>query len=106
MKYNNTNYLQLTRKLFDSKYSTLSINAKWLFVVLNELEHKYTGTKEDFFTRSDTQLAKDTNLSLSTLKRAKAELKQTDLIQTWKCHFVNTSGKKSKLYYTAYRILK
>lgn len=50
MKYNNTNYLQLTRKLFDSKYSTLSINAKWLFV--------------------------------------------------------NTSGKKSKLYYTAYRILK
>ena len=106
MKYNNNNFLQLTRKLFNPEYSNLSINAKWLFVVLNELEHKYTGKKEDFFTRSDTQLSEDTGLSLSTLKRAKAELKQTDLIQTWKCHFVNTNGKKSKLYYTAYRILK
>ena len=57
MKYNNTNFLQLTRKLFQEQYKDLSINAKWLFVVLNELEHRYTGEKEDFFTRSDTQLS-------------------------------------------------
>ncbi len=107
MKYNNTNFLQLTRKLFQEQYKDLSINAKWLFVVLNELEHRYTGEKEDFFTRSDTQLSKDTGLSLSTLKRAKAELKKTDLIRTWKCHFVNPKTKiKSKVYYTAYRVLK
>lgn len=107
MKYNNNNFLQLSRKLFTEDYINLSINAKWLFVVLNELEHRYTGKKEDFFTRSDSQLSVDTGLSLSTLKRAKSELKKTDLIQTWKCHFINNdTGKMSKVYYTAYRILK
>ena len=106
MKTGNKFYIQLTRELFTNTYHNLSTNAKWLFVVLNELEHKFTGNKEDFFTRSDTQLAEDTGFSLATLKRAKAELKKTDLIQTWKCHFINEDGKKSKLYYTAYRILK
>ena len=107
MKYNNKNFIQLSRKLFTDEYSNLSINAKWLFVVLNELEHRFTGKKENFFTRSDAQLAEDTGFSITTLKRAKSELKKTDLIQTWKCHFINTdTGKKSKLYYTAYRILK
>ena len=106
MKYNNTFYLQLTRKIFTDEYKNLSIRAKWLFVVLNELEQRYTGKKEDFFTRSNEQLCGDTGFSLSTLKRAKAELKQTDLVQMWPCHFIYSNGKKSTMAYTAYRILK
>ena len=38
MKHGNSNYLQLSRSIFTEKYKTLSNNAKWLFVVLNELE--------------------------------------------------------------------
>jgi hypothetical protein len=107
MKHNNKFFLELTRHLFTDQYKHLSQNAKWLFVVLNELEQRYTGEKEDFFTRSDMQLAEDSGMSLSTLKRAKAELVKTDLVQTWKCHFVyKDSGKKSEQYYTAYRILQ
>lgn len=106
MKHGNTFYLQLTRELFTDDYKDLSINAKWLFVVLNELEQRFTGKKEDFFTRSNQQLCKDTGMSLATLKRAKAELIKTDLIETWKCHFLYENNKKSTLYYTAYKILK
>lgn len=107
MKHGNTFYLELSRHLFAEEYSNLSQNAKWLFVVLNELEQRFTGKEEDFFTRSDFQLAEDSGMSLRTLKRAKTELKSTDLIQIWKCHFVyKDTGKKSEQYYTAYRILK
>ena len=106
MKHGNKFYLELSRELFTEEYKHLSINAKWLFVVLNELEQKFTGKKEDFFTRSNEQLTEDTSMSLATLKRAKKELVKTDLIDTWKCHFVKRDGKKSENYYTAYRILK
>jgi hypothetical protein len=108
MKHGNTFYLELSRHIFTDQYSHLSQNAKWLFVVLNELEQKFCGDSEvNFFTRSDTQLAEDVGVSLRTLKRAKSELKTTDLIKTWKCHFEYTdTGKKSEQYYTAYRILK
>lgn len=107
MKHGNKFYLQLTRELFTDKYQNLSINAKWLFVVLNELEQRFTGQTESFFTRSNSQLCEDTGMSLSTLKRAKAELQKTDLIYTWRCHFINReTQKKSTKYYTAYQILK
>ena len=75
MKHNNIYYLQLTRRLFDEPYKDLSINAKWLFVVLNELEQRYTGDKtENYFYQSNEDLADLCGFSLSTLKRAKAEL--------------------------------
>jgi hypothetical protein len=107
LKNGNTFYIELTRHIFTDKHKDLSINAKWLFVVLNELEHKYAGENKDFFTRTDLQVAEDTGMNISTLKRAKAELIKTDLIQTWKCHWLyKDTGKKSEQYYTAYRILK
>lgn len=31
MKYNNSNFLQLTRELFTSNYNELSINAKLIY---------------------------------------------------------------------------
>lgn len=106
MKRKQGNYLQLSRKLFnDEKYSQLSLTARWLYVVLNELEHKYTGSKEDFFWRSNEDLAQDCGVSLPTLKRAKKELLETDLIQVWQMHWMDKkTGKKSEKKVTAYRI--
>ncbi len=45
MKHGNKYYLQLSRKIFTEEYSHLSNNAKWLFVVLNELEQEFCGDK-------------------------------------------------------------
>ena len=106
MKHGNSFYMELSRELFREPYSRLSINAKWLFVVLNELEQRFTGENEDFFYRSNKELAKDTGMSLSTLKRAKAELLSTDLVQSWQAHFIDKNKKKSEKHFTAYRILK
>lgn len=106
MKYGNSNYMQLSRKIInDPKYETLSINAKWLFVVLNDLEQRFCGGdgQKDFFLRSNEQLAGDSGMSLATLKRAKAELENTDLIKTgvgwWK-----KDGCKEK-HVTSYRVM-
>lgn len=107
MKHNNTNYLQLSRKIFTGEYSHLSNNAKWLFVVLNELEQRYTGDKtEDYFYRSNEDLASDCNFGLTTLKKAKSELLRSDLVQSWQGHFVDDEGKKSEKHVTYYRIKK
>lgn len=109
-KYNNRFFMQLSRYIFTDEYKDLSQGAKWLYVVLNELEQRYTsGTVdgEDFFYRSDADLAADAGFSESTLKRYKAELKQTDLVQVWRTRWVDkTTGKKSEKWVTAYRILK
>lgn len=106
MKYKDGNYLHLSRKLFnDDKFANLSINAKWLYVVLNELEHRFTGKKEDYFFRSNEDLAKDAGMSLPTLKRAKKELKDNNIVQFMKIHFVDPeTKKKSYKHVTGYRI--
>jgi hypothetical protein len=107
MKHGNEFFLELSRHIFTDQYSHLSLNAKWLFVVLNELEQKFTGKDEDFFFRSNEDLSNDSGMSLPTLKRAKAELLKTDLIQHWYMHFQNTeTGKLSEKKVSAYRILK
>lgn len=105
MKYGNDFYLQLSRHLFADKYKTLSINAKWLYVVLNELEQRYTGSDKDWFFRTDAELAEDAGMSEKTLKRAKAELKETGLVKISLAHWVDKeTGKKSKKKVTAYTI--
>lgn len=105
MKHGNVFFMELSRCLFTDDYKHLSQNAKWLFVVLNELEQRFTGSKEDFFFRSNDDLAKDAGMILPTLKRAKAELKETDLVHIWNTHFRNKeTGKLSEKKVTAYRI--
>lgn len=111
MKHGNTNFLQLSRVIFNEPpYCDLSQNAKWLYIVLNELEHRYTGKKENFFYRSNEDLANDTGLSESVLKRAKAELLKTDLVHFWRGHFIYNRGtpdeKKSEKRISCYRINK
>jgi len=107
VKNGNEFFMELSRCLFTEPYCNLSQNAKWLFVVLNELEQRYTGDNTDFFFRSNDDLANDANMSLSALKRTKIELVKTDLIEVWRMHFINKeTGKKSEKNVTAYRILK
>jgi len=111
LKTGNNYFLQLTRHLVnDEKYIKLSINAKWLFVVLNELEQRYTGKNKNFFFRSNEDLAVDMGVSVRTLIRAKNELIKTDLIHSWQAHFITNEGtpyeKRSEERITCYRILK
>ena len=97
MKYGNDFYLQLSRHLFADKYKKMSINAKWLYVVLNELEQRYTGKDANWFFRTDADLAVDAGMSEKTLKRAKAELKESGLVEISIMHWVDKeTGKKSK----------
>lgn len=106
MKHGNTFYLELSRDIFTDEYRNLSNGAKWLFVVLNELEQRYTGKDSDFFYRTDEDLASDAGVSLATLKRHKAELRNSNLVEIWNAHFVYSDGKKSEMKVTCYRILK
>lgn len=85
----------------------ISDNAKLLFFWLNELEQRYTSGTKDYFFRTDTDLAMDMGWCLKTLKKAKAELKNTYLIRCPKVHFIDPkTGKKSKKWVTGYQILK
>ena len=103
MKYKDRNYLQLCRDIFkDELFLKLSASAKWLYVVLVENEHRFTGKKEDFFFRSNQDLAKDSGMSIATVKRAKKELQ--GYINTWQLHFVDAeTKKKSHKHITGYR---
>ena len=106
MKHGNTFYIELSREIFTPKYSDLSQNAKWLFVVLNELEQRFTGSKKDFFFRTNEDLTKDTGMSMVPLKKAKADLMKTKLIEVKKCHFrCEETGKLSEKRVTTYKIL-
>lgn len=93
------------------KYYNLSVHAKWLYITLKELEHKYTGTynnedycrengflndKNVFYVDMD-RLAAFSNLSLSTVRRSKKELEEVGLIKTVS---PKITGKKV----TAYRL--
>lgn len=104
MKHNNVFYMQVSREIWKHD---ISDKAKLLFFWLNELEQRYTGEKTDYFFRSDADLSNDLGWSLKILKIAKAELKETNLIEVTKVHWVDKeTGKKSEKRITGYRILK
>ena len=106
-KHNNANFLQLNREIFNGRYKDLDYQAKWFYAVLSELEHRFTGAKEDFFFRSNQELVNDTGLSESTIKRRKKKLVDAGLIQTWQMHWQDPqTKKKSEKHITAYRILR
>ncbi len=105
MKHGNTFYLELPRKIFTDEYNYLSNGAKWLYVVLNELEQRFTGKEQNFFYRTDAKLAEDASISLATLKRYKAELRHSGLVEMWNGHFVYENGQKSEMKFSCYRIL-
>jgi hypothetical protein len=73
---------------------------------MNELEQRYTGKNENYFFRSDEDLANDCGLSLATVKRYKKHLIKLGYIKHWNTHFINKeTGKQSEKKVSAYRIL-
>lgn len=108
MKYGNSFYMELSRAIFDDDHKELSRNARWLFVCLNEMEQRRCfGTDKDWFLCTNEELCEITGFSINTLKAAKAELKQTDLVEIsrggWKFRSTGKSGIKQP---TVYRILR
>lgn len=105
-KYKSGNFTQINRKLFKSD---LSWRAKWLYVVLSELEHQFTDDKgkDDFFYRDQKGLAKDTGMSVKTNIKSRRELEESGWIKSWRMHWVDPeTGKKSEKHVTAFRFLK
>jgi len=106
-KYGNTNFVQLSRGIFNGRGEGISYHGKWLYTVLTELEHRFSGNKTTFFYRSNEDLAIDSGMSVSTVKRRKTELVKKGLIQTWQTHWQNSETEKlSEKHVTAYRILR
>ena len=107
MKHGNVYYLELSRTLFNQHtFKELPMYSRWIFVVMNELEQRYTGKNENYFFRSDEDLANDCGLSLATIKRYKKHLIKLKYIQHWNTHFYNKeTGKQSEKKVSAYRIL-
>lgn len=104
-KYGNSYYLELTRKLWESPYKELSINAKWLYCTLKELEQRYCGRNgRNFFIRSNEELCIDSGLGITTLKKAKTELAKSKLIIIGKAHWKQENGKLSEKHITSYTI--
>jgi hypothetical protein len=107
MKYQDGYFIQLPRDIFSNmQFLSLSDSAKWLYIILKELEHRYTGSsKEDFFFRSNQDLAEDCGWSLRKTIRVKKELEESGLIQTWQMHWIDKeTNKKSEKHVTAYRL--
>lgn len=105
-KYQRGHFLELPRSLFmDERFLNLSDAGKWLYLVLKEDEHKFTGKGEDFFFRSNEDLAKDCGWKRTKLTRAKDEIIKSGLIETWQMHWIDRhTKKKSEKHVTAYRI--
>lgn len=110
-KYNNKHFLQLPRAIFTDKYKDLSNGAKWLYVVLNELEQQFTSGKQNgknYFYRADRDLADDAGMSEKTLRKYKKELKEkaSDLliIEVGKFLVDEKTGKQSEKSITWYQI--
>lgn len=95
--------MMLDRTIAQKEYAGLPGLTKWLYVILTELEHRYTSEVADYFTRTDEQLAEDCGFSVSTVKRGKRELERLGFVETWQEHF-EVDGKRSEKHITAYRL--
>lgn len=106
MKYKDANFLQLSRGIFkDDRFKSLPTNSKWLYVCLNELEHRYTGESEDYFFHTDKDIAEFSGVSVSTVKRSKAQLVSAGMMKTWQMHWIDKeTRRKSEKHVTAYRL--
>ena len=108
MKTRNRFYMELSREIFTEEYKNLSRNAKWLFICLNELEQRFCPSEgRDWFLATNDQLCQITGFSEKTLKIAKAELRETDLVEMTRGKWIYVAtGKSSISQPTRYRILK
>lgn len=103
-KYKDGNFVQINRDIFKAEYHHNSI---LIYVVLSELEHRFTGKKENFFFRSLTDLAKDCRMNRTTVIKYRKPLIDDKWLQTWQMHWINPeTQKKSEKKITAYRVLR
>jgi len=104
-KYKTDPFTQVSRSIFleDCK---LSYKAKWFYIVLCELEHRYTGRKTLWFFRTQDNLKKDTGMSIKLIRRCKNELVDCGILKTGKMHWVDKdTGKKSEKHVTTFTLL-
>lgn len=105
-KYGNSFYFEITRYLWKEPYKNMSINAKWLYATLKEVEHRFTNKEQNWFFVTDSELSELSGLSLSSVKRAKVKLKEIGLIKCGYMHWVdNKTGKKSEKKITSYTMI-
>ena len=107
MKSKHKDYCQIYNEAIDILASeNISASARWLYIVLSKLEHRFTGKSVDFFFRSNKDLQNDSGLSGKTVIKAIRELKKIQLIETWQMHWKDkNTGKLSQKHITAFRIL-
>ena len=98
-------FIPFPRQLFKED-TGLSWKSKWLYTVLCELEHRFTGKKKvDFFFRTQSDLSKDTGMTVNTNRKCRRELESKGWIQTWKMHWLDPeTGKKSEKHTIAFRL--
>jgi hypothetical protein len=116
MKHKRINFFQVSNRPFRSKrgpgeINSLSLIAKWLWITLTQLEHRFTNEgpkkKTDWFFRSEKELAADSGLSVRAITNAKRELKEKGWIKTWPMHWVDPeTKKKSTQHITGFTLLK
>lgn len=105
-KYKTDPFIQLNRFIFHQDCN-LSFRAKWLYTVLSELEHRYTGDKIDYFFRTQEDLSKDTGMSVKSNIKFRTELVENEWLYIWAMHWIDKeTGKQSEKHVTAYRLLK
>ncbi len=104
MKYKRTHFLQLSRSIFkDERFQGLTTDSKWLYVCLNELEHRYTGRNETHsFYHSDVDVSEMSGIALRTFQRCKDELKKRGFIRTWQSKIVDKKGNDTGKTITCY----
>lgn len=69
--YDNVAWFKCSKEII--KDENLSQSAKWLYVVLSNLNNYY-GKDKGYFSRTNEKLMDDSGLSAGTLKKAKKEL--------------------------------
>lgn len=140
-KYENTHYYQAPRifwprsvvKFYDKikhiniyspkyaddkylKFHALSVNAKWLYQTLKEMEHRYTGIKNNTYTVIFEGVANTKNwfyagtdkitymagMSKSSVRRARKELVNAGLIKMCIVSFLRDGKKTNRHTYGYY----
>ena len=109
MKYKGSNFCQIHNKAIEKLNQTspkVPYSARWLYIHLNLLEHRFSGTKEDFFFRSIKDLQKDTGMGTKQIINDIKLLNELKLIHSWQMHWIDKdTKKKSEKHITAFRIL-
>lgn len=98
-------FLMVSRSLYaDGTFKKLSPTAIKLLFMLKELEQAYGHGENTRLYRSNDQLADDTGMSVATVKKAKKELVDAQLMTITQNHFSAGDGKRSRKHISTYHL--